>query len=372
LFAWHDWKGKSALKILEMKLKKGIVKVVPQSLDDLWHLYNVIYQGDHVYAQTTREVKIEEEYARPKQGRRVSVFLGIRVEKVYWDRVLNRLRVHGVIVETPENISAKGAHHTLNITVDKPLTIVKPKWQKHQLERLERASLTETPPIVVLSIDDEEYCVAVLRQYGVDVKAEERTRLPGKLETEKRAQALKAFFKSALQSLKETWINLQKPAIAVIGPGFIKNSFVKYVRNTTPDIAQSIVDVKSVNSAGLSGIKEALRSGVLTKTLKHVRIAEETRLIEELLERIGRETQNATYGFDEVAKAAQYGAVKKLLVADAALRETSDEKRTALESIMRQVEEKSGQVVILSTEHEAGAKLQGLGGVAALLRFSVS
>jgi protein pelota len=359
------------LKILEMKLKKGIVKVVPESLDDLWHLYNVIYQGDQVYAQTTREVKVEEEYARPKQGKRVSVFLGIKVEKVYWDRVLNRLRVHGVIIETPENISAKGAHHTLNITVDKPLTIVKPKWQKHQLERLERASLAETPPIVVLSIDDEEYCVAVLRQYGVDVKAEKRTRLPGKLETEKRAQALRGFFKSAMQSLQETWTSLQKPAIAVIGPGFIKNSFVKHVRNTAPEIGQNIIDVKSVNSAGLSGIQEALRSGVLTKTLKHVRIAEETRLIEELLKRIGKGTQNATYGLDEVAKAAQYGAVEKLLVADVTIRETSDEKRTTLENIMRQVEEKGGQVVILSAEHEAGTKLQGLGGVAALLRFSV-
>jgi protein pelota len=355
-----------------MKLKKGIVKVVPQSLDDLWHLYNIIYEGDHVYAQTTREIKIEDEYARPKQGERVSVFLGVKVEKVYWDRVLNRLRVHGVVIETPENISAKGAHHTFNITVNKPLTIVKPKWQRHQVERLKKASLAYIPPIVVLSIDDEEYCVAVLRQYGVDVKAEERTRLPGKLETEKRAEALKGFFKSALQSLQETWISLQKPAIAIIGPGFIKNGFVKYLRNTAPDIAQSIVDVKSVNSAGVSGIQEALRSGVLTKTLKHVRIAEETRLIEELLKRIGKETRNATYGFNQVAKAAQYGAIEKLLVADVTLRETSNERRTALENLMRQVEEKGGQVIILSAEHEAGTKLQGLGGVAALLRFSVN
>lgn len=359
------------MKILYTRFKKGIVKVVPQSLDDLWHLYNIIYPGDHVYAKTTREVKIEEEYARPKQGKRVSVFLGVKVEKVYWDRTLNRLRIHGVIIEVPENISARGAHHTLNIAVDKPLTIVKPKWQKHQIERLKKAGRAKTPPIIVLSIDDEEYCVAVLRQYGIDVKAEERTRLPGKLEAEKRAEAFRGFFRSALQSLRETWVNLQKPAIAIIGPGFVKNGFVKYVRNMASDIAEGIVDVKGVNSAGLSGIQEALRSGVLTKTLKHVRIAEETRLIEELLARIGKETRNATYGFDEVARAAQYGAVEKLLVADAALRETTDEQRTVLENIMRQVEEKGGQLAIISAEHEAGAKLQGLGGIAALLRFPI-
>jgi len=359
------------LKILYTRLKKGIVKVVPQSLDDLWHLYNIIYEGDQVYAQTTREVKIEEEYARPKQGKRVSVFLGIKVEKVYWDRTLNRLRVHGVIKETPEKISARGAHHTLNIKAGKPLTIVKSEWQKHQLERLKKASHAKTPPIIVLSIDDEEYCVAVLRQYGVDVKAEERARLPGKLEAEKRANALRGFFKSTLHSLREAWTSLQKPAIAIIGPGFVKSGFVKYVQNMASDIAESIVDVKSVNSAGVSGVQEALRSGVLTKTLKHVRIAEETRLIEELLARIGKETRNATYGFDEVSRAARYGAVEKLLVADVALRETSNANRTALESIMRHVEEKGGQVIIISAEHEAGAKLQGLGGIAALLRFPI-
>jgi protein pelota len=354
-----------------MKLKKGIVKVVPQSLDDLWHLYNLIYPGDQVYAQTTREVKIEEEYARPKQGKRVSVFLGIKVEKVYWDRTLNRLRIHGVITETPENVSARGAHHTLNIKVDKPLTIIKPKWQRHHVQRLKKASYAEIPPIIVLSIDDEQYCTAVLRQYGIDVKAEERARLPGKLEVEKRAEAIKGFFKSALRSLRETWASLKKPAITIIGPGFIKNGFVKYVRNMASDIAESIVDVKSVNSAGIAGIQEALRSGVLTKTLKHVRIAEETRLIEELLARIGKETRTATYGFDEVARAVQYGAVEKLLVADVTLRETTDERRTALENIMRQVEEKGGQVVIISAEHEAGTKLQALGGIAALLRFPI-
>jgi len=360
------------LKILQKRFKKGIVKLVPQSLDDMWHLYNIIYPGDTVYAKTTREVKIEEEYARPKQGKRVSVFLGIKAEKVYWDRTLNRLRVHGVVTDVPEKISARGAHHTLNIKPDKPLTIVKPKWQKHQIQRLQTASHAETPPIIVLSIDDEEYCVAVLRQYGIDVKAEARTRLPGKLEAEKRAEAVQGFFRSILQPLRETWTSLQRPAIAVIGPGFMKNSFVKYVHSKAPETAESIVDMKSVNSSGLSGIQEALRSGVLTKTLKHVRIAEETRLIEELLRRIGKETRNATYGFNEVTTAVQYGAVEKLLIADAALRETTDEKRTILESIMRQVEEKSGQVIIMSADHEAGAKLQGLGGVGALLRFPIS
>jgi stalled ribosome rescue protein Dom34 len=36
------------LKVLEMNLKKGFVKVVPETVDDFWHLYNVIYRDDRV------------------------------------------------------------------------------------------------------------------------------------------------------------------------------------------------------------------------------------------------------------------------------------------------------------------------------------
>jgi len=361
-------KGGYRLKVLRRDFKHGKVVVVPETLDDLWHLYNIVAFNDGVYARTTRRVKADERYARPKKGRRVTVSLGIKVEKVLWDRTLNRLRIHGIVCEAPEEINVKGSHHTIKVTLNKPITIVKPKWLKHHVDRLKRASKTTVSPITVISMDNEEYCVAVLRQYGIDVRVEERTKLPGKREAEKRTKAKREFFKNALQSLRETWKNSRNP-IVIIGPGFVKNEFAKYMKREASDIASSLIDVKGVNSSGLAGIKEALRSGVLSKALKHVRIAEETKAMEEVLERLGKERLDVTYGFDDVEKASLFGAVEKLLLADVALRETSDEKRTALEKLMREVEQRGGQVVIISTEHEAGAKLLALGGVAALLRF---
>jgi len=359
------------LKILEMHLKKGFVKVVPQSLDDLWHLYNVIYQGDQVSAKTTREIKIQKEYARPQQGRRVTVFLGLQTERVLWDKSLNRLRVHGVISDVPEDIGGMGSHHTLNVVVGQPLTIVKSKWLKHQVDRLERASHVETPLVVIVSIDDEEFAVAVLRQYGLEVKVEKRVRLPGKLEADKRDEAMKTYFKESLYLLRETWTGLNC-SIVILGLGFVKSGFVKYIRDVANDVAAAVVDVKSVNSSGVAGINEAVRSGVLTKTLKHARMAEETELVEEVLARLGRGLATVAYGLDEVAKAINYGAVEKLLLTDTMLRESTDETRTELEKLMREVEGKAGQITVVSSEHEAGNKLLGLGGVAALLRFRIS
>jgi protein pelota len=127
--------------------------------------------------------------------------------------------------------------------------------------------------------------------------------------------------------------------------------------------------VKSVHSSGVAGIHEALRSGILTAAFRHARVAEETLAVEEVLKRLGADRRDVTYGFDDVEKANNYGAVETLLVTDAAIRGLDDQKRLALEAIMKSVEDKGGKIVVVSTEHEAGEKLQNLGGTAALLRY---
>ena len=352
-----------------MNSKKGFVKAVPETLDDLWHLYNVIYERDEVYTRTTREIKPDEKYARPRRGKRVPVFLGVKVEKIAWEKLLGRLRVHGTILEAPENVPT-GAHHTLNIALNKPLTIVKKKWARHHVERLKRASKTSEKPITIIAIDDENYVIATTTQYGVEVKVQERIKLPGKLEADKRSAAIKGYFRKASNSLRQVWTATHSP-IAIIGVGFVKNDFAKFLENEAADVAESVVDVKSVNNGGVAGIYEALRSGVLLKTMKYMRIVEETETIEEVLKRLGKGQLNVTYGLEEVKKAAELGATEKLVLADTMLRETSDEKRLLLEDLMKAVEQKGGKIMVVSTEHEAGVKLTTLGGIAALLRFSI-
>lgn len=357
------------MKIIEMNLKKGFVKVIPETFDDLWHLYNIIYEDDEVYTRTTREIKPDEKYARPRRGKRIPVFLGVKVEKIGWDKLLGRLRVHGTICKAPE-IVPLGAHHTVNMALNKPLTIVKKKWARHHVERLKRASKTSEKPVTIIAIDDEGYAIATTKQYGVEVKAEERTKLPGKLEAEKRSTAIKQYFRKASNSLRQVWTATRSP-ITIIGVGFVKKDFAKFLQNEAIEIAKSVVDVKSVNNSGVAGIFEALRSGVLLKTMKHMRIVEETEVIEEVLKRLGKNKSNIAYGFENVKRAAELGAVETMVLADTMLRKASDEKRLLLEDLMKAVEQKGGKIMVVSTEHEAGVKLMALGGIAALLRFSI-
>jgi len=359
------------MKILQEDVKHDSITVIPEMLDDLWVLYNLILKNNKVYAKTTREIRVGDRYDRPEKGKRVSVSLGIKVEKVMWDRQLNRLRILGIICDAPENLPIRGSRHALNVSLNSILTIVKDKWQKYQIDQLHRAAKARRSNLILVSIDDEGYCIAILRQFEIDVRMEEKVSIPGKYKAEERTKAFQELFKSALNSIEEYWASTHNP-IVILGLGYVKNDFVKYLKEKAPSLMRSVIDVKSVNSSGVSAIHEALRSGILTKALKYLRIAEETEVVEEVLKRLGKEKANVTYGFTDVERACTLGAIDRLLLTDIELREATEEERVVKENLMKKVEELGGQVIIISTEHEAGVKLQSLGGIAALLRFPIN
>ena len=356
------------MKIIGRNLRQGFVKVVPTSDDDLWHLYNVIYRGDEVYAYSSRAVKTDQEYSRPKSAERVSAFMGVTVESVAWDKFLGKLRVHGRICHAPD-IMPSGAHHTLNIALNQPVTIVKKEWPKHLLDRLFRASKTEKP-MIIIAIDDEGFAVAETRQYGVEIKVEERVKLPGKHEADKRLGATKDYFKRAATSLRQLWTPNHSP-IVIVGVGFVKGDFTSFLADEAKDMYKSVADVKSVNNGGVSGIYEALRSGVLLKAAKQLRIVNETEVMEEVMKRLGKSEATVTYGLDPVENAVNMGAVETLIIADTLLRESDETQRLHLEQLMRDAEQRRATITVVSTEHEAGEKLQALTGIAALLRFPI-
>jgi protein pelota len=358
------------MKILKYDKKRGMMRVVPSNLDDLWELYNVVRKGDHITGRSSRLVKVEADAARPTKGHRETMSLELEVEQVSFQKFNNRLRVSGIITNAPEKYGLKGSHHTFNIALNKPLTIQKAEWPQYDLTRMERARRQDMHPLIVVSLDDERGCVALLRHQGIDVKVELAARLPGKREAAKRRASVASYFTALLKALILTWTT-QHSLIAVIGPGFLKENFQKFVKERQPDLARDIGVVRSVSNGGVAGIKEAMRSGVLDTVAQKLRVIEETQIVEKFLARLGAQRRNISYGMNNVIKAIGYGSVELLLITDIMLREIDDEERKALEQAIRTVEKMRGQVMIIHAEHEAGTKLQSLGGVAAFLRYPV-
>ncbi len=354
------------MKIVQKDLKHGIVKLLITNLDDLWALYNLIQISDKLYAKTTREVKIEN-IGRPS-SRRLTIFLGMIVEKIFFDKEVSRLRVHGKIIDAPEDLNIQGKYHTINLIVGSSLTIVKDRWLKHQIGYLETLIEKENP-LIIVAIDYEECCIAISRMYGIDTKAEITSRLPGKLETEKRNLALNKYFENIAQILER--INSEvKGRILIVGPGFTKELFLNYVKNNFKELFRKIGSLKSVSNGGISGVYEAIRVGIVDDALKKLRIVKESAIVDEVFKRLGSSTGDVSYGIDEIAEDAVNGAVDSILVCDETLRKQEPQGRLQLEKIIRDVEDRRGNVIIISGEHEGGAKLKSLGGIAALLRYS--
>ena len=152
-------------------------------------------------------------------------------------------------------------------------------------------------------------------------------------------------------------------ALVIVGPGFTREAFLEYLRARDPALA-SKVHAHGTAHAGMQGIHEALKAGVGAKVFGDSRVGYETRLVEEVLEAIAT-NRPCAYGPAEVAEAVHAGAVDTLLVSDAVVRDPQ------IEELMRDVESARGTVVLVSRHHEAGRKLESLGGIAALLRFPI-
>ena len=68
----------------------------------------------------------------------------------------------------------------------------------------------------------------------------------------------------------------------------------------------------------------------------------------------------------ETIQAINLGAVEKLLIIDTKLAQED------IASYMEMVENMSGEVMVISSEHEGGNQLSSLGGFAAFLRYPIN
>jgi protein pelota len=138
---------------------------------------------------------------------------------------------------------------------------------------------------------------------------------------------------------------------------------LKYGKENAPKIFEN-AHTNSTGNAGMNGINEAIKSGLIKTIIKENRVVHETTLIEKLFEEIKKDGL-ATYGESEVKIALQNGAVERLLISDVLIRSKKGEE------LLNIAKQNNSEFTIINTLHESGKKFEGLGGVAALLRFKI-
>jgi protein pelota len=342
------------MRLLHQDRRTGEIKFQVDNMDDLWHLYNIIEIGDLVLASTYRREEQKADKVRNERGEKKRVFLGIRVEKMEFHEFDSRLRITGVIEQGPQDL---GAHHTLNVEEGEVLTAVKLHWKDSALDRIKRAlDDSKRPTIVFVSIENDEATIAVMRQYGMQNLATIYGPAGGKMYEQKTDDDFYLEIIEKVSQLVTTGVPL-----VILGPGFAKETLVALGKQKAPSAFGS-AHVYHTGQAGMAGVHELMKRGMGAEILEGSRVAEETNMVEKVLEEIAKEGPVA-YGPKEVEEAVRSGAVETLLVLDPLLREKD------LEAMMYAVESSRGKVMVVSEHHEAGKKLEALGSMAALLRF---
>ncbi|WIV67211.1 mRNA surveillance protein pelota [Natrialbaceae archaeon AArc-T1-2] len=337
------------------------VTVVPESLDDLWHLQYVLEPGDRVAGDTTRRIQRDDDKMRDTGGEREHMWVAIAVETVEFHKFANRLRVGGEIVACSRE-DQLGFHHTLNVEERDEITIEK-WWKPDQEARLEEAEeATEAPDVAIVTVEEGRAHVHTVAQYGT----EERATISGptgKGEFARERSELFAELASVLQ-------RLDVDAIILAGPGFTKQDALKYLEDEAPEVAEQVTMVDTA-SVGDRGVHEVLKRGAVADVQQETRIESEAEDIDELTQRIAQGAK-AAYGPEEVKKAAEYGAIERLLILDDRLRQErgpDGEWDVDVDEIVRTTEQKGGEVTVFSSEFPPGQQLANLGGIAALLRY---
>lgn len=357
------------MKFLEYDEKQGEITLLVENLNDLWSLFNVISEGDHVAARTHRRIVLKE----GSKGERKPMRLKLIVEEVSFHEFSNRLRIKGKILEGPDDLVSFGTYHTFNVEINQKLTIKKDTWLKSELNRLKEASKFETNfLILIIAIEVGLATIDLITNFSHNRIARVKKNIPGKrYEQSHRNKTMTEFFEDTKRVIEENVKDNKIDLIIICGPGNTRDLFIKFLKEKSNIINLPRINSIHSSSGTESGILEAIKSNELSNLKEKVKIIQEAEKLEHIFKIISDDTDLIAIGMEEVEKGANQGAVEELFITDKVIRGISKEKKLQVEKIISDVEKIGGRVNILSSEHPTGDQINNLGSILGILRYKL-
>ena len=213
------------MKIIKQDTKEGIIEVVPETLDDLWHLSHIVEVGDNASSKTTRRIQDNTgDKLRSDRGVKKTFYLGLDIENISFHLFTGKLRLTGVITRGPEDLIPLGSHHTLEVKLNTPLTIKKERWPKWAIKRLNQAiDASKKLSAIIVVLEDDSATLGLMRQFGIEYYGPIKGHVSGKRIIDKNRQKnITQFYEKVIESI-DKFDTIQN--IIIAGPGFVKNDF---------------------------------------------------------------------------------------------------------------------------------------------------
>jgi protein pelota len=348
-----------------------------------WHAFNLIRPTDLLRAPAIRRVTATESDYSSNDSKRVSTILTIRVKSIDFDSQVGQLHVSGTVAEENPYVGT-GQHHTLDLELQRQFTLEKSVgWDSVSLDIVREAlrqDTEDTIPAVVMQDGMANICLITENQTVLKQRVE--MSIPRKRQgaTGDQDKGLNRFYQTTLETLTRHVDIAQPRPILLASPGFTAAGFLKYIIDEATRTANKAVLSNKNNflllhssSGHLHSLNEVLKSKEVLAKLKDTKYARETGLMDDFFAMLRKDDGRAWYGPREVEKAVENGAVGRgggvLLINNMLFRSQDIETRRRWVEVVDKAKEDGGEVRILSSEHESGTRLEGLGGIAAILTY---
>jgi protein pelota len=351
------------MEIIKQDFRKGYARIKITDLEDLWHLSQVILPGDLIQGRSVRKVKVgssEEKQAVSKK----TIIVKIDVEKISFDKGLESLRLNGKVVNEIEDVP-RGSYHSLDISVGDMIDIEKEEFLDYQIKYLKEASSGKKAKILMVVLDREEASFGLVKAHGIEMLSEISGTAEKKYVKEKIS---KEFYSDVISQIQDYDKRFNFESILIGSPAFWKDEIYKKL---TAELRKKVI-LANCNHVGKSGMNELLKRDEVKKALAESRISMESNIIEKLLLEISK-NEKAVYGFSETKDAVYSGAVEVLVISTQFISSHIENNGyKTVNDLMKTAEKNNGAVRIINSDNEPGQKLDGLGGVAGILRYKLN
>jgi len=336
------------------------VSLVPEDSDDLFSLRRIIKKGDTLAGDTRRAVKLERDFARPDKGERIKIRVAINVEKVSVDDVVDRLKVHGTIIDSDSEYVRKGSYHSLKLKIDDAITLTKKKWSEFEKKLIYGSKKDHS--FILVAIDTTDCGIGRLSGTHLKLMTNMYSGASGK--RYKTKFNIEMFFESVHSAIL-TYIR-EHDAIIIFGPGETKKRLANYLSELPTGKKYKVQIVEGIDSGGEDGIYTFIKSQAMKQTLSKSKLAKVSQIIDEIMLRVNKKSNKFTMGFDETVRANNAGAVESIVFSGKVFEKQDEDKFI---EFLNQAESMGVEVFSVDSTTDIGLRVSSLGGIVSLLRF---
>lgn len=367
---------KSGLKEL-IPYQSGKVTMILDTLDDLWHFYNIICKGDLLQIKVSRKIVHEKSGSTTKKTFPAT----IKCQSIEYDTEVDEIRINGTNVGHSDFLSM-GQFQSACIIRGVQFSIIKREWDPFLIEKLEVASNPiQSCDLAVLLMEEGISHLYLVSNFLTLLKGKVEVSIPKKRKgPSQHDKALEKFFSGCLESVT-THVNFDIVKCLVIGsPGFVKDQFSTYINDkigtgnkTYESIAKNLKKIIYTHTS--SGYKQALtellgKSEVMLK-IKDTKTSEEVLLMSRFNEVLSKDYTKVAIGLKAVEIAIEHRAIEFILISDEFLRKIGVKSRKTLQDKLKKCEGDGGSVRVMSIMLPTGEKVNSLGGIVSVLKFNV-